>query len=118
MEPRSIYQHLTGVFDTLLTVSIAPDLWDSVTLPSVPVSISRTASAVLPCLPASISLSLLKPGRKWCGGRLPGKGKGLPGKDWENGCMKAGKGGGGWPGLGGELSPVIEKGVGILGKSP
>ena len=41
MESWSIYQQLTGVFDTLLTVSIAPDLWDSVTLPSAPVSISK-----------------------------------------------------------------------------
>lgn len=42
MEPWSIYQHLTGVFDTLLTVSIAPDLWDNVTLPPAPVYISTT----------------------------------------------------------------------------
>ena len=32
-----------------------------------------------------MSLSVLKPGRKWCVGRLGGKGKGLPGKDWEKG---------------------------------
>ena len=94
MEPRSIYQHLTGVFDTLLTVSIAPDLWDNVTLPPAPVYISTTATETILSLPPSISLSLLKPGRKWWGGRLAGKGKGLPWKDWEKGCMKAGKGGG------------------------
>ena len=44
MEPWSIYQHLTGVFDTLLTVSIAPDLWDNVTLPPAPVYISTTGT--------------------------------------------------------------------------
>ena len=67
MEPWSIYQHLTGVFDTLLTVSIAPDLWDNVTLPPPPVYISTTAMPLItitPLLPPSISLSLLKPGRK------------------------------------------------------
>ena len=66
-----------------------------------------------------MSLSVLKPGRKWCVGRLGGKGKGLPGKDWEKGegCRKAGKGGG-WAGLGGELSPVMLKGAWSLGNSP
>ena len=49
---------------------------------------------------------------------MAGKGKGLPGKDWEKGCMKDGKVGGGWDGLGGGVSPLMEKGVGILGNSP
>ena len=85
MEPGSIYQHLTGVFDTLLTVSIAPDLWDNVTLPPALLQFIflplRPLIAITPALPPSISLSLLKPGRKWWGGRLAGKGKGLPWKD-------------------------------------
>ena len=74
-------------------------------------------------LPASISLSCLKFGKKWCGGSPPGKGKGLPGKACEKGWTKPGKGGGGPPGpggraLGGEVSPLRLNGVPILGNSP
>ena len=58
MEPWSIYQHLTGVFDTLLTVSIAPDLWDNVTLPPPPVYISTTASDNNNSSLTSINISL------------------------------------------------------------
>ena len=72
-----------------------------------------------------MSLSCLKAGRKWCPGRPPtppGKGKGRPGKAWEKGCMKPGKGGGGGGGprglcwAGGGVSPGWARLKGILGK--
>ena len=71
-----------------------------------------------------MSLSCLKLGMKWWGGRpAPGKGKGRPGKVEEKGCINPGKdGGGGGPApegglaLGGEVSPF--RGKVILGNSP
>ena len=74
MEPWSIYQHLTGVFDTLLTVSIAPDLWDNVTLPPAPVYISTTDNNNRGLTSVNISLAF-EAGKEMVGGKTAWEGE-------------------------------------------